>query len=159
MFYEQWTSEDQGLEFRNVVLQCFDVPPTAFQPACAMVPVTSVDHIYAAGTQLQTPQVRLVLALREGIDFSDKAWPDSGLLVSSNVTLVAAANTTMVLDFGLKTTLFVVENSTSAFLSIRGFVLLNLPLAYLPPSHPRRAFGVLSTSLWPVYRCGVRRPW
>lgn len=153
LFYED-------VAYRNTSFQRVEVTCSAeaiggtFLPACTMVPVDSVQQVYTAGLRLQDVGTPLVIAMSHDINFTLPAWPDDGLRIMSNVSLTAFAGVTLVMDFGLKTTLFVVNSSSeaTAFLTIRGFVMLNLPLTYLPLEHPRRPFGVLSTSLWPVYR-------
>ncbi|PNH02872.1 hypothetical protein TSOC_011115 [Tetrabaena socialis] len=150
----QWHVGEVLLE--RVFLTCDPVleGSAPFSPACAMVIANSVDDIVKASNDMQDPDLPLVLSLPRGLDFADAYWPDDGLRITANVTLTAAQDATVVLDFGLKTVLFKVESKSSAtaFLAFRGCILVNLPLSYLPLDHPRRPFGILSTGLWPVYR-------
>ncbi|EFJ41519.1 hypothetical protein VOLCADRAFT_98524 [Volvox carteri f. nagariensis] len=119
-----------------------------------MAVVNEVSDILEASSRLQTPYLPLVLVVYQGLSFTDSSWPEEGLRITANVTLSATLGSYVTISFGLKTVLFTVDKnfSSTAFLSFRGCILVDLPLSYLPVHHPRRPFGVLSTALWPVYR-------
>eukprot|EP00198_Chlamydomonas_reinhardtii_P002621 XP_001691957.1 predicted protein [Chlamydomonas reinhardtii] len=149
--FEQWSYNGAVLE--SVTLSC-DPGDAVFVPACDLRTVKDASSILRAVQSLQDPDLPLVLALADDLDFGSSDWPDDGVRITANVTLSALLGSNVVISFGLKTVLFQVDSRTSstAFMALRGCVLLDLPLSYLPLDHPRRAFGILSTGLWPVYR-------
>ncbi|KAG2451229.1 hypothetical protein HYH02_003836 [Chlamydomonas schloesseri] len=148
---EQWSYNGALLE--RVSLSC-DPDDAGFVPACDLRTVKDASAILRAVQSLQDPDLPLVLTLAADMDFGSSDWPDDGVRITANVTLSALLGSNVVISFGLKTVLFQVDSrsSSTAFMALRGCVLLDLPLSYLPLDHPRRAFGVLSTGLWPVYR-------
>ncbi|KAG2435796.1 hypothetical protein HXX76_006992 [Chlamydomonas incerta] len=148
---EQWSYNGALLE--RVTLSC-DPDDAVFVPACDLRTVKDASAILRAVQSLQDPDLPLVLTLVNDLDFGTSEWPDDGVRITANVTLSALLGSNVVISFGLKTVLFQVDSRTSAtaFMALRGCVLLDLPLSYLPLDHPRRAFGILSTGLWPVYR-------
>lgn len=148
-----WTQGSATLEHVNLTCDP-NIAETPFTSVCSMVFVDEVSDIQEASSRLQDPYLPLVLVVSRALSFNDSIWPENGLRITANVTLSATLGSNVTISFGLRTVLFTVDknSSSTAFLSFRGCILVDLPLSYLPLTHPRRPFGVLSTALWPVYR-------
>jgi hypothetical protein len=178
---QRWQSDSALLE--RVTMSCQPTDTDAWMPACQMMLAGSAHDVLQYTDNLQDEVTPLVLTLTDDIDFAAVAWPEEGVVITANVTFVSPLGSSIVISWGLRTVLFEVhKNGTSAFLAIRGCVLLDLPLrcvhpaheiwkragskavrhpeqrfvfrlfSYLPLDHPRRALGILSTAMWPVYR-------
>lgn len=122
-----------------------------YVPACSLDPARDPSDLQSILLHHQEAGGALVILLLSNMTFSSKDWPEDGVNIVSNVTILAMHNHRIVVDFALQPQLFNVGMGDQV-LKFYGCVLINLPLVYLPMDHPRRHFGILSTGLWPVYR-------
>lgn len=143
--FEQWSYNGAVLE--SVTLSC-DPGDAVFVPACDLRTVKDASSILRAVQSLQDPDLPLVLALADDLDFGSSDWPDDGVRITANVTLSALLGSNVVISFGLKTVLFQVDSRTSstAFMALRGCVLLDLPLRWVPGALAGRGHGTVYVS-------------